>query len=1185
MHIKGITLQGFKSFPERVTIWFDGEITAVVGPNGSGKSNIVDAIRWVLGEQSAKTLRGGKMEDLIFSGTIKRRPRQSAEVTLILDNSGGELPLDEKEVRVSRRVHQLKGSSYLLNGETCRLKDIENLLLDGGMRRDSSSILGQGKIESILMSKPMDRRELFEEASGIIKYKNRKKEARAKLDHTEQQQQRIRDIITELNRQARPLQEQARKAREYRDLQDRLFSLEVNLFLHRFNRYSLRLNKVFAEIEKIKEERDQKLRERAELGETLEKSTGFQRETLRELEQKREKIYQLGIKEEGLGNKIEINQEKIKVNRTARKERVEELENLSSLFDQKNEEKKELEKKLEQKEKKVSFLENRLESISQDEQEKIKRDHTLNQRREGLRTEIRESLDALNKKRQAQQELEGRIARMETRFQELKTSRQNNSCNLAEQKDHLEKRNSELKAKKEEQQNALNAEKKLNKELEKTREQYNSLEEQKNQKEKNLISIRNRLGVIGEFREKGRGYSSGVRLVLEEAEKGKLAGIRGVVAENYEVDVRYGEAIAAALEGREQNVIVDSDRAAQNAIQVLRRKNAGRVTFLPLALIAPRQLREEEKRVLKDPGILGTGLDLIEFPPEMQPVFSFLLGRVVIAEKMTQALEVYRKLKKKVRLVTLKGDVIQPGGAITGGGRRQRSLFKGSHQEAQLSRERDSLEQELQELEAKREKVGARRDKLRGQLEESRGRVYELQLAQKTLEKDISFQENNLEQMRSALEKNETGLNQLREEQETLEQKKEKNEQKISRLQENIQASRKKLQELEKEIDELYRVRGEHQNSVMDLRVEMAETSQEFSYTQKQLEKNRGEIEKINQQQEEKEEHLEKIHQSISQLESNINEWKEEKTSLREEQISLKSEKKELEEKREELQEKVEKLQKQTEILDEQVETLEKKMHRLEIERTRLQGEKEKISDWLYREYDLSIEKARSYADDSFQKKGAEKEIKLIKKKMEALGPVNLGAIEEYENLEKRLNFMREQHGDLREAQAILHRIIEGIDRNMARKFKNTFQEVNKEFEIIFNKLFQGGKAYLYLSDEEELLETGVEVVAQPPGKKLQKLSLMSGGEKALTAIALLFALMKVKPSPFYILDEIDAPLDDANVDRFISFLAEINDLSQFIIITHRKRTIAEASTIYGVTMEDEGVSRIISYRVKERAG
>ncbi len=1184
MHIKGITLNGFKSFPDKVTVWFDREITAVVGPNGSGKSNIVDAIRWVLGEQSAKTLRGGKMEDLIFSGTLKRGPKKSAEVTLILDNSMGELPLAEDEVRITRRVNQTHGSNYLLNGEGCRLKDIENLLMDGGMRKDSSSILGQGKIETILMSKPSDRRELFEEAAGIIKYKYRKKEAFGKLEHTQQQQRRIRDIIHELNRQGQPLKKQARTARKYMEIQGRLFLLEVNLLLKRYNNYSARLDALQTEVKACEKQFQEKEAEYQKFEKDLQGANSRRKEISQELDKTRQEIYQLGNKAEVLSNKIEINEEKIRVNRESKKEKLNNLETLAQSYARKKQEGQEIEAELEAKKEKVKALGEKLETFSQEEQKKITRGDELQQKREVLRGAIKDIFNDLSNKRQKVQELEGEKTRLETRIQELETTRETVKQNIAELKNNLAQSKANLDEKKRELEKHREKDKKNNGKLNKTRTELQDMSREKEELQKDLESVRNQLVVISDFREKGRGYHGGVRAVLEAAQSKKLEGILGIVSESFEVDGRYSEAIAAAIEGREQNIITETDRAARKAVQVLKENNSGRATFLPLDLINERSLSSSEEKILKGPGILGTGLELITFSPELKPVFSYLLGRVIVSEKMDHAVKASRGTGNRLRFVTLDGDIIQPGGAITGGSRRRRTLFSGSSQEADLNKTLKKLQKNIDSLATKLKEKETEQDNLRKKQEEFRGKIYELQLEEKALEKDIDLQEKNLVKMTAGLEEQEKRFSQLTKDLKKVKQSIEDEQGAIKTWQEKVQEKRNKLNELERELEELDLRRGEHQNSVMDLRVEMAENRQHYTHLQERLEKNREEVEEINVEQQEKEEQKQALEKAISQLKDNIADWKEQKISFREGKIKKEAQLQELENQKIELEEKESKLGNELEKLEEILEKTEKKLHSLQLEETRLEGEREKITDWLDREYNLSIENAKKHADEKLDLNGADSEIKELKQKKEKMGPVNLGAIDEFEALEKRLNFMREQHRDLREAQDTLNRIIEGIDRTMEKKFLSTFKRVSREFEDVFNKLFQGGKARLYLSNEEELLETGVEVVAQPPGKKLQKLSLMSGGEKALTAIALLFALMKVKPCPFYVLDEIDAPLDDANVDRFISFLGDINELSQFIIITHRKRTISEANTIYGITMEEEGISKIISYRLKERA-
>ncbi len=1184
LFLKEVALRGFKSFPNKTILQFNENLTAIVGPNGSGKSNIVDAIQWVLGEHSAKSLRGSKMVDLIFSGSSKRSGSNSAEVTLTFDNTDGAFPLEEKLVTVTRRINREGESAFFINEEPCRLKDIQDLLIDGGIHKDSSSILGQGKIETLLMSKPTDRRELFEEAAGIIKYKIRKKEALTKIANTDQQIRRIRDIIHEINRQARPLRQQVRLAKEYIELQKSLADLEVNLLMNKYKEMeSQRLNLQAALAEKEAELSANKNKQ-GKIEAITRQIVGEVKKLTEVIDTNRDLLYKKQSKVEMLHNKIEMGQERLVEIEEQRKERIEDIKQLGGYLAGKEEEKAQIDQDLAAGQTVLEEYEGRLASFSRGEKENLAYWDDLLKKKELYRESIREILNESSRQRHMLQENEGQAARLETRIQEVESMQEEAEKNL--ESFRVKKAAVEEQLKEKKQYHAKLQEKQMGLEslLAVQRKELQELEGEQKLLQIEYDSLQGKLALLKEFKETDYEFSQGVKAILQESNAGRLTGIIGVVAELYRADAKYSEAIAAALGGRNQNIIVRSAAEGEKAIDFLKRKGAGRVTLLPLNLVSVRGLHHNEKQVLNLPGVCGTVLDLIEYPPEYHNAFAHLLGNVLVTSTLKEAVAVSRNLKNRLRVVTLEGDVINPGGAMTGGARLSRPATGKKSNVVAMEKQIAACKARLTEvdrrlLEAENKYVTTQKQQKYYQ-EELTGS----EIGLRTCEKDLEIILENEEKQRANVNQFEQRCLELEKELAKVISSIDAKQAIFFEHQKKYQEERRKSQEVEAAMEKLRLEIGDTQGQLMDIRVEITGKRHECNHLRQMSNQLQQTIVKIQNESKDKEKQITDLANSILSLQGDLATYARDIISINEIKTVKEDELAKNRQQKKQLQEIL--ISKENELaqINEQVVALEGQISNLQLRLGNINDARERISENLRSEYDLTIEEAEGMIDDCFSLANADEEIKKLKERRRMLGPVNLGAIEEYKELETRLNFMREQHKDLRDAQKTLKQIIASIDKTMEAKFLATFKNVAKEFEGIFKHLFQGGRAELYLSNEENLLETGVEVVAQPPGKKLQKLSLMSGGEKALAAIALLFAVLRVKPSPFYILDEIDAPLDEANVDRFNLFLREYSDLSQFIVITHRKRSIAEADTIYGITMEEAGVSTIVSYRLKEKA-
>lgn len=1186
MYLKSLEMQGFKSFADKVKLEFQPGITAVIGPNGSGKSNISDGIRWVLGEQSARTLRGAKMEDVIFAGSAERRAVGMAEVSLTLDNSTGLLPLPYAEVTVTRRVFRSGEGEYLINKSPCRLKDVHDLFNDTGLGRESFAIIGQGRVEEVLNSRAEDRRALVEEAAGIIKYRNRKREALKKLEETEQSLARILDIIAELGVNLEPLKAEAEKAEQYQEIKNELDTLELNLAV-------ADLEKVFTQLEKITRDLDEKrlLIYQLEAGyQSLDSQ--LEREKLElsrldeELSQIQNDLGQMTNKLSQTENLVGVSEERLKAIIQQMERAQKDLEEyctkeaqLQNRFKVQAEEHQKLKQDLMLKEQEIRYEEKQLASANQEclEVEKML---------EGIKNEIINCLQEIANTKNSYNQLtfehahaEQRFGKNQARLQEILAKTGRLTCEkeglssglaLAEKKLH-----EQLQAKA-----AIQARKK---EAELKIQEY---QQQLGKLQQSLSGLLSRQQVLKDMEKEHEGYFQGVKSVLQAKAQGNknCQGICGVVGELIIVRPEYEKAIEVALGGSLQNLVAETTRDAETAIAYLKANHGGRATFLPLNAIKIRELNEEGKKLLSAAGVIGIAAQLVEIAPAYQKVVHHLLGNILVVKDLNCAVTLAKQSSYNVKIVTLEGDIISPGGSITGGSAgkkstglltRPREIRELEHAITAKRQQAEAISRQIKEL---AERVEALVHKLNDIEQETQGlnlhilgKKQELQNLEEEslkLQKELEFLQLENKELEKELERNKKEQLSLQMRIEVLEaenasrtasadskrqllqDKKEKNRVQLEELtlrKVELAALLQKEKSYQTELADFYTMGQELQNLIAARKKEIAE-----------LEVKKNELERLIAGKK-------KLIVQVLQEKSRLNELMQMKTRAREELKCTLNE-----------------LEQQAKAKFKELGMAKEELHELELDHARLESEKNNGLKRIEERFQLTYEQALARKTDIDDLAEINNRVRKLRRDLNSLGSVNLSAMEEYQRLRERHDFLCKQEQDLKEAKTALDKVIEEIDAIMVKRFADTYQKLGQAFSQVFRELFGGGNAKLELTEPENLLETGIEIIAQPPGKKLQNLTLLSGGERALTAIALLFAILRVKPSPFCVLDEIEASLDEANVDRFAEFLKVFSQKTQFIVISHRQGTIEAADALYGVTMEESGVSKLLSVRLTE---
>lgn len=1173
MYLKSIEMQGFKSFADKTKVVFDRGVTAVVGPNGSGKSNITESLRWALGESSAKSLRGGKMPDVIFAGTENRNPLNFASVVVTLDNSSGFIVNKNKEIKVERHIYRSGDSEYLIDGQKVRLRDIHDLFMDTGLGRDSFSIISQGRVEAIFNSKPEERRAIFEEAAGVLKYKTRKKETESKLAQAQGNLDRLDDIIYELDNQVKPLEKQAQTAKKFLELDGQRKELYLDVLVAQLSLGKEKLSEKEAELESVKTELTSYYKQRSEL-EQENQSLKEKRHRL-SVQLDREQAVLLDVTKliSDLERKIEVHKLESSQNESSRQEAQARLENLLTRREQ-------LEEQIEQKQGVLEQLENSLSSLKEDIAAVDREisyfsedpDQVLDHLREQYVALMQEEAEASNRLTKIQQDIANQISLSESKSEDLarlQTEKQTAQEELDKSRKSLEEADHELRQ-------LLECYQTKKSELDQVQATYQSEQGRLFDLLDQLKGKQARQSSLEAILKNHSNFYAGVKAVLQEAPS--LGGIIGAVSEQLTFDTRYQTALEIALGGASQNVIVEDEATAKRAIAFLKEKRQGRATFLPLTTIKPRQLSGQQISLLESSdGFLGLASDLVTYQPNLDVIFQNLLGTIAIFDTIDHANKAARATKFQVRMVTMDGAEIRPGGAFAGGSNRNNSTTFIKPELDALLGEIAELSSQLQEQESLVAAKKTSLDQTREALETIKAEGEEARLNQQSARIHQEQAENRLAQLSVQFDLqmsqvSPTILTELDEEAtkeaanvQALNEKKIALEQQINQVRDNRDSIQESLQKLQTQKGQQTLVQAEVTSQLRFEQIDMRRLQEEKATTEKDI----AILEDL-------------INQKVVALEDTTIE-------LLEEQLQAASDK------QSQTNQILIRLKFELEDIDGQFEDLEERLQQARTKnddlirkQAKLEADCEQAGDTLRtllgnltEHFKLSFEAAQSQAKAVENLASAEQNLKNLERAIRALGPVNLDAIEQYDEVNNRLTFLNEQRTDILSARDLLLDTIHEMDDEVKERFKVTFEAIRESFKQTFKQMFGGGSADLILT-ENDILTAGVEISVQPPGKKIQSLNLMSGGEKALSALALLFSIIRVKTIPFVILDEVEAALDEANVKRFGDYLNRFDKESQFIVVTHRKGTMAAADAIYGVTMQESGVSKIVSVKLKD---
>ncbi|MCD9023312.1 chromosome segregation protein SMC [Cohnella silvisoli] len=1181
MYLKRIELTGFKSFADRTELEFVRGITAVVGPNGSGKSNISDGIRWVLGEQSAKSLRGGNMQDIIFAGSDSRKAVNFGEVSLTLDNIDKALPLDFSEVTVTRRVHRNGESEYLINKQPCRLKDITELFMDTGIGREAYSIIGQGRIEEILSTRSEDRRGIFEEASGIVKYKSRKKEAQKKLEDTEGNLLRIHDLVSELEKQIEPLKDQSEKAELYKTLKEDLKNKEIALYVHQIEGVHTSWSQTNDKLAILRNEQTEYSTFVSKHDAILEEERQALVRLEELLEQLQDELLRCSEETEKSEGYVELlNERRSHLERT-REGLQQSLASAEERFEQASAEEAVLKSKRIELEAELTSKSAKL----YEEEEKLALADGSSEAEERLKAELFDTLNAMAQARNdirygdGQREvLERRVSRIAE--EEAKWSDQLNA--LKAKREQLDQRLAAVTLALTEVRDRYVAEGTRSSELQRNLEEAQAAVRRFEQKREALVSRRD---TIKELQNDYDGFQHGVREVLKASKRGNLHGVHGAVAELVSVPAHLEVAIETALGGALQHVVMEDEKSSRTAITYLKQRQSGRATFLPLDVIRARSLPDSDRRMLEQAeGFIGVASELVGSEPKYSAIVSSMLGNVLIAETLEQANRIASKLQYRFRVVTRDGDIVNAGGSMTGG-----SLQKKSSSLLGRQRQLEELEREIKEAETARELSKAEVDDLKKELAQvaqniemlrnqgEQERLNEQQVAGE--HQQLLQDEKQLEEQHSALLGEKAAFDV---EAGSLKSSREEAEARLAELTGEEQRIQNRIREAEELRRKSQSAKEELQSALTEMKVSIARLEQDLSALDEQASRQRTDLSRLTA---ERKQFKESLEHNDTETARNMEESVEHRERLNELRLQKKQFTENIEFKRADRAEKHRDLERKEGETKEQrtkLRNVEESLRQAEIAVNRMDVELDNLLRKLTEEYEIGFELAKERYPVPEDIPATQNEVRDMKRKISSLGDVNLGAIEEYKRVFERFHFLSEQENDLIEAKTKLNGIIREMDDEMSKRFRTTFEEIRKHFVVVFSRMFGGGRADLILSEPDRPLDTGIDIVAQPPGKKLTNLQLLSGGERALTAIALLFAILHVKPVPFCVLDEVEAALDEANVARYAQYMREFSDSTQFIVVTHRKGTMEEADVLYGVTMEEGGVSKLVSVRLED---
>ena len=1176
MYLKSIEVQGFKSFANKIVFEFHQGITGIVGPNGSGKSNVADAVRWVLGEQSVKQLRGSSMQDVIFAGTENRKPLSYAYVAITLDNSDHKLAIDYEEVTVARRLYRSGESEYLINGSPCRLKEVSELFYDTGIGKEGYSIIGQGQIDRILSGKPEERRELFDEAAGIVKFKKRKATAQKKLENERDNLVRVNDILSELERQVEPLQLQSEKAKTYLKKKNELKDYDVNMFLMETERIASEQREVEEKF-KIAEEQ---LKESTDAREKIRQEYDRLGESITEMDEKinaiRENISNTSVMKEKLESQIQILAEQIHTAEMTDEHLQSRLDAIAREQKEKEEAKASYEKEKYSGDEQLAQVRKRQEEAAQTLAEIQKQIASCN---EGMEQGQKELFALLNRRADIQakqqrsdtmvEQINIRKAELGKRLLDRKTQETDLDSVLADCKKDLEEVSAHIR-KLSEQEKELSAKEKEWRT--KAKENDCALEEKQNE----FHRQQSRLESLKNIAERYDGYGNSIRKVMEQKEHNP--GLLGVVSDLIQVDKKYEIAIETALGGNIQNIVTEDEATAKKMIAFLKQNRFGRATFLPLTSVRARKNPKNEA-ALKEPGVIGIASQLVKCEQKYEEVAAYLLGRVLVADSIDHAIALAKKNHYSLHIVTLEGEYLSPGGSMTGGAFKNSSNLLARRREVEeLETKTNRLLQEIAQIKNRREDLLTAIELNEEDLEQVKETLQKEFIRQNTAKINVDRamqQKNESEEVFSSLMKERQQMDQqveeIRADQTGIKEELEHSRQQEAEIQHANEAFQKMLEE-QKELE------NKAESELSGIQLEEANIRQKVEFAQTNVERINGDLEKFETEKTGLLENAKNSKEDVEKKQHDIAEIQKTILASSDSHGELEQKLRESVEQKEQMSAEYRGFFRKQEEISERCNGLDKEVFRLNNQREKLNESAEQQTNYLWEEYELTPHAAAELRNSEYEDPLALKKlIAAVKDEIRKLGTVNVNAIEEYKEVSERYTFLKGQHDDLVEAEQTLLGIIEDLDSGMRKQFMEKFAEIQKEFNASFKHLFGGGHGALELVEDEDILECGIRIIAQPPGKKLQNMMQMSGGEKALTAIALLFTIQALKPSPFCLLDEIEAALDDSNVSRFASYLNKLTKNTQFIVITHRRGTMTAADRLYGITMQEKGVSTLVS--------
>ena len=1181
MYLKSIEIHGFKSFANKIFLEFHNGITGIVGPNGSGKSNIADAVRWVLGEQSAKQLRGSRMEDIIFSGTQTRKPQGYAYVAITLDNSDHKLPIAFDEVVVARRVYRSGESEYIINGSPCRLRDVQELFMDTGIGKEGYSLIGQGQIDKILSGKPEDRRELFDEAAGIVKFKKRKQEAEKNLEEEKQNLYRITDIISEIEKQIEPLEKQSATAKIYLNLKEELKNLEINQFSKEYDRLHNSKEQITEKLEIVASDFSISKKALESTKEEYHKLETQLEECDKQIEDDRNSYNEFKLLKEKSEGDVKLFNEQISSAMQSNQYVQNSIISLEKdIEEKKTEEKKYQDEKLKIDEK-ISTMDDQL-SSALEELEQVKKE--IDSLTKSASEHQTSNYDILN----TNSGIKGNIQRFETMLEQnnIRKSQINqkvlkNKSDESQFVENIDIAEERLQILKDEINDLSSKNENIEKSINDTQNIIDNITVEFDDLQGKYLNEKSKLDSLINLTERYEGYGNSIKRVMEQ--KSKSPGIIGVVADIIKVDKNYETAIETALGGSIQNIVTEDERTAKDLIDYLKRNKYGRATFLPLTNIASGNGLYNDK-VLKENGVIGLASHLVKTDPKFQALIENLLGRIVVIDNIDNATHIARKYRYSLRIVTIEGELLTPGGSISGGAYRNSSNLLGRRREIEdIKKQVAILKNKVQSLSIDKEELKQKKYSFRMMLEENKKHLQE-----KYLEENTAKMSLDRELAKKA--ESERVYAELTKELHDIDKETIDIQEKLDALNETLKINLDKSKENDTFIISINQRLEEERSkeliitdNVAALKLEFSSLEQSNDFILENISRVKKDIDRLyedvdrlkgdslksttlveerRQTIEDTKSLIDKYQQSIKDLDAKIKEENRKK-----EQITIKH--KSFFDKRDEL--------------SNRINDLDKEMFRLNSQMEKVEEQLDALISYMWEEYELTYSMALEYqVDDSISLSQVRKAITERKNQIKNLGDVNVNAIEDYKNLCERYEFLIVQRDDLIKSEEALNQIIEQLDTEMKVQFAEKFKAINEQFDIVFKELFGGGKADLQLTDDDDILEAGIRINAQPPGKKLQNMMQLSGGEKSLTAISLLFAILNLKPSPFCLLDEIEAALDDSNVKRFASYLHRLTKETQFIIITHRRGTMAAADILYGITMQEKGVSTLVSVSLIE---